>query len=660
MSKTTEHISELRERWFKDLEGKENSRKDAEILANVLLNKNAHSVAQSSLKGFSKTFDKSFFSINDGEISFTEPEFLMFAYAEHLIETVILTRWEDTTFLGGFIDDENRKVLRLTSENKLESEILINLRNRYKKDIFQLVNRLPDRLDLYVPLTKVLQVIDFEPKELSSFLIVRMEKKGDSFYLGNLSQSLYSIGVQKVDFGERIYLEFFSTDNESLISLLEHLLVGLSKNDFLKIYRRVLGLLESSDRLKQKLAIATLGRLDFEKNPKKLDKAEQYLKNFIGNNDDKLLSTLCYCYNNLISQHSRFSKYLREISLDDHPLTQTQMSTILMWHEKSSKDRGWFKSELSRLKIFTSSNPQISDSIDYLLKNYVESEPEFVEDFLAEWIEEISYAENDQDITKTFSSTCSEFINKQYAYLSKIITQWLNSDQFAKHLAVGHLISQMVVYDEDGGLQKGIELDENIVKDLSQKDILFILYKILGFIIDSSFLCSLTFSLLNNKNTEEVTALVKEAFTDIIIYDYPNRKDFLQKKIKSGNKNKIKVAKDILKQINKYYDQLESLPELKELRPSNHKIRTHQLISRAQQNKMSKEVNKNSIFAHIAQQISLKYGKAWVMYDGNEMGRVSYLSSFSRTYSLPRSITLKPTEYSFQRARWRNITREEL
>jgi len=206
-----------------------------------------------------------------------------------------------------------------------------------------------------------------------------------------------------------------------------------------------------------------------------------------------------------------------------------------------------------------------------------------------------------------------------------------------------------------------LECSLDTINNFTEKDFIFLVRRILGFISNEEQLTSLTLSLLKVKNSEKRTySLVKSVVVNEIAVDYPghviseikHRKENIK-----GQRNKLKkLYNEMLTEIDSYITSLTAIPRIKELEPSSMLVRAFQKEKDKVMARKNDLWNEDSLVSQIASRINLKAGIGSFYYnDYNNSGysEPSYLHTFSSSYSLPRRYVMDNVGYDIYLAQFR-------
>lgn len=292
----------------------------------------------------------------------------------------------------------------------------------------------------------------------------------------------------------------------------------------------------------------------------------------------------------------------------------------------------------------------IFDIFSFLTKD--ESKHNLLTDCLFIMIKNDSISEDSRAVEIFFN----DVINYP-ALLNKLFTLTL-IDENPKNTIFSCLVSTYLLVHRSKHI---LECSLDVINNLTEKDFIFLVRRILGFISNKSQLMSLILSLLKVKNSEKRTyTLVKEAILNEIAMDYPGYvidEIVRHKKNIKDQRNKIKnLYNEILTEVENYISSFTVLPRIKELEPSSMLVHTFQKEKDKVMARKNDLMNEDSLVFQIASRIHLKAGIGSFHYnDYNDSGysEPSYLHTFSNSYSLPRRYVMDNVGYDIHLSQFR-------
>lgn len=598
--------------------------------------------------------------VKSNAIGFKQKEYFFLAYAEFICQNEIVGKSSEPNEIIKTIQEADWNLSQIVNEHILMEEVFICLKRRHNVNIIPFVNGLTksrrDFWDIYPKLCYVLKVVEFNVDELVSFLSRTEEFRRGDMMSGYISNTFAYLAKHKPNVAKEIKTKFMATESGDLVFLLGGVFVEFSKNNFNEEFESLYQLTFSDKVFEINFGITTLARLDYNEYESLLSRTENRLKELIENTDTSIAVGCCRAIYFLIDQERVEFGDLLLIADHNIPEIQAELSWILNAHKSKIYSLNWSRTILKRMANVNSEYDRITGDLDQYLSFLLSYKPNEVEQFFEAWI--LNHEGEGLDLSKVFSSTLIE-LKSRIELLQKILTKYLNSDDFKFHLVTGFITSSFFKSEEkQGGIY--LELDEKLISEFDFRDSKYVLFKILGFVFDSHQKCSLVFSLLKNKTVKEIKDLVVNAFFEVILYEYPPRKDFIELKSKSGSEVEKEVAEIILNRFGKYEKALDKLEDLNELKPSRHKLRSQQIIERERRKQIHEGARKSSVLLEVVKNITTKYGRGWTYYHEGKIVPPSYMASISTSFSIPRTLYISPTEAQFQSFQWRTILREDV
>lgn len=253
-------------------------------------------------------------------------------------------------------------------------------------------------------------------------------------------------------------------------------------------------------------------------------------------------------------------------------------------------------------------------------------------------------------------STFPDFVRDKKR-LYALVTNFLNHDNHQVHGAVSEIISYCKLHKI-----QDVRLEKNILKTFDDKDIVYIVRKILGYTMDARIQCSLVFSVLDKSiKSKDVQNIVYDVFTRHIGKDYPGStiKFLEEQKKKTKSKIKIELIDKITGRIQSYRDVYKDLPRLKETAPPSQQSRRIMREEARVMGKSMKEAQKDSIVSQICRIVPMKYGSGTFSYIDDNYTPVSKLGSHSISEELPFSLSTHIVKFTMEINDFRKAKRGE-
>jgi hypothetical protein len=267
--------------------------------------------------------------------------------------------------------------------------------------------------------------------------------------------------------------------------------------------------------------------------------------------------------------------------------------------------------------------------------------------FLLDWIEAQAFkGPIDRRFAELFNMSAANVLNSP-PLLSRVVTQWLLADSKAPAAAVAGLLSGVRNYE-----QVKVSFDVQLLDGVPDSDLLYLVRRLLGYIIDPEHLLSLALSLLSVPQPQRrVFPMMPSLLGDEIGYDYPGttirRLQVAEQAVDSGASA---LLADIRERIEADMAQLDALPRLKELAPPP-ALRRAFLRERAKQMAGAMaDAQSKSILQQLVTKVHLKGGDRSFHYmsEVQTYTEPMQLSTMSISFEMPRRETLDPVGNAFR------------
>jgi hypothetical protein len=326
------------------------------------------------------------------------------------------------------------------------------------------------------------------------------------------------------------------------------------------------------------------------------------------------------------------------------------LSVLLCIEEKSLRDRPWFLPLLMRLTAARAEHGGILRNIDHVLMGWVR-DPKLLPramDFIHAWIgNQPADTFTKVGIADVFLSTIHR-IAEIPRVLNKMLTSWLLHDDQRYPVLASRLISRL----HTEGLTS-VSLDSEMLDNLSEVDIRFLLRRMLGYLSGNEILIRLVFSLAHTRDAKTRTfGYVRSTYLQHVGYDYPHQTiEYLM--VRSGDDRETddirRLADEIAKELQGLLDAANALPILKEFMPSSEKSKRFTKERHRQINEAFEEASKGSLWTQLATNIPLKAGRRTFQTIQGRYTDPMELKSMSHSVALPRSEIFDPAGSALER-----------
>lgn len=319
---------------------------------------------------------------------------------------------------------------------------------------------------------------------------------------------------------------------------------------------------------------------------------------------------------------------------DQHALSAVANALFMSTSEMKRKANfnAWFR----LLRKVLPSSKGVLENFDYVLGQMI-ADPEqqqFAIACLTDWVEaNAKDVPRDKSAVELFDGTVSKIANCP-ELLSQVITDWFLSDKGQLAAAAAGLLSHLWVRQFREPEFSTLRLD-----GLEPNDLMFLVRRMLGFVSYEEHLLSLTMSLLKTKDAPLRTfSLVHSLLIDELGEDYPSSTiEMLESaKVATTDTGLLALYSSALKSINDRINELDSLPQLAELKPPPKLRRQFSRAHAKQMEAASEDAKKNSIMCQIATEIPIKAGVGSFSFRHGSFTEPTHFHSISTSFSLPR------------------------
>lgn len=514
-----------------------------------------------------------------------------------------------------------------------------------------------DFWDLYHAFTHALPYLDTDASLLAQALHDINSRTVRDFTNGLIYNAVEDYCQRQVEKGWELYAEIVKPPYTIAVNFTANILIGIAKNGELDaVYTVAMNLTHSDIPLLRQCGVAALGALNYNTAEPLLRSTIQRMKELSEDRDEEVGAQLVRGYFKLLSHNESSIDAIMDLSSWKDPATQYRMVHELSTVHKLYHQDDWFRQCLLNLVSIESQYKGTVNLLDDCLRELLEYESALVIEFLRRWVR--SRPEGDSDGVKlysTFSLLFAELCEHKFDELQRLITESLNDDDARFHNAVEDIIDNCSPIESD----IRIALSEDILNDLNDDDLQFILIKILGHVIDARALCALTLSILRRNGVSDVMIQeVESAFMNYIYYNYPAAtKAFLNSHKGSKRRAERSSVKRLLEAIKAIEDRESSLPRLTEFMPpfSRSSYFFH-VKNRRQQSAIHEGVHNSSVLMQMITRIPLKGGMSWTMPTSEGLQRSS-LGTISMSVDIPIETLLDPIGIHMKRLGWRSYKR---
>ncbi len=350
--------------------------------------------------------------------------------------------------------------------------------------------------------------------------------------------------------------------------------------------------------------------------------------------------------------HSPLADLLNKLLESNDQALLSSLAWTLFQRSEQVKSNPHIDHWLMSLVNLSSESSGAIDYFDYILSSLLkEGKQDLALSIIEAWIlQHGGRLSKKKEIVELFDSTFRKLL-EDTSNRSQLITKWIVRDEREMLLAVEAMLSELALNKVND-----IEFSAEVVRNFNKEDLILLIRRTLGIVVQEEHFLSLLISLLAVDGADQsLPALVEDALINEVGFDFPDITGDRLKELKSeSSDNQIQEMCDrVIESIEDYFDTLKKLPRIKELTPSKNlqiKIgKQHAKTMDAHQ----KAASENSIIQQLVTHVSLKAGRASFSFRDGAMGESSKLHSFEHSFTLPRRHVLDTVGYELSRLRYR-------
>ncbi|WP_298209377.1 hypothetical protein [Acidovorax sp.] len=302
---------------------------------------------------------------------------------------------------------------------------------------------------------------------------------------------------------------------------------------------------------------------------------------------------------------------------------------------------------------------RVIDELDYSLSRLLHTESAHAEpvlEFLEAWVRaHLGSTVGKREFADRFDA-CTQALRSHPPLLARVFTRWM----FAEGQATANAAAGMVADVRSDG-HTAIKFDRALLDTATEADLLYVVRRMLGFLIEPKQMITLALSLLELRNAKErVLPFLRWVLYEEIGYDYPGTtSDALKQRAAHETDNDVReLLGSIAAQLEADMSALETLPRLRELKVPM-ALRRDLAKARAKEMQSSiHEAQKRSVFAQIVTQVHIKAGETSFQHHGESWTEPMHFASHSVSFEMPRREVLDPVGNAYRRLQLRTAKRE--
>jgi hypothetical protein len=628
-----------------------------------------------------------FLSSEGDQITFSNLEVEYDYLVRHAV-VLAIADWDDLKEFTKVINEVEKVSIRTHFQREIEAGMLLVLCYEYDKNI---VDRIVELIrqenseetpkhslwSLCSTFCNVLPKLSIEPAVLADALeiILQTPNRGIPIYT-----AIESLAARSQESADALYKEFIVRTEPSVIELALTALLTLAKFSLPQAHHNAVILTDSGTSLKQRIGIAALSRFKYE-NDVALDLLNitlEKLESFRVNSNPEIDRILPQAYGDLLDQANKAIDAFVELASREDPAVSWEVARVLFLKAKDAYSQRWYRQSLVCLIQMPLLSLDTLKQLDYCITFYAKDDPEaaleMVETIALNW--KYSSSNTADTLLNILDRTFAELYNNHYGSLVARFTRWWSLQVQDFHLLAWHMQQYFdslsseetfVDIDEETGERvrrrnartPKLILDKQVLGTLSDQTVVYVLYRICGYVVQAESLSALLLSvLLREPHSPDIAGLVASFLSDYVLYNYPqDGGEYLQQRMEVEGITEIErqVIKTALHRSNSYFDARQNLSRLEELRPPANRVNLLQLAQWKYQNEIMEQAHQRSVFYSLVSHIPLKYGRAFsVMREDGSLTEPSKLATFHHEQEIPQRELIDPLGQTYLRLQWRS------
>ncbi|GMN11574.1 hypothetical protein MTsPCn9_25480 [Croceitalea sp. MTPC9] len=484
-------------------------------------------------------------------------------------------------------------------------------------------------------------------------LFKKIENDGAGYYI---YEGLNKYAQKKPSEGVKLFKLIEKKSTKETLTFSASILSGLSKSKTSFDYKKkILEFLGSKDANKISAGVDAAYRsiiADKEEEKKFLNEVHNKLQKVLDDEPKDCLGIITRFYNKNLNNISGAKEVVLRLLELKNVVVQSEVARSLNEEFKPDEDIEFFRKCLSHLTYVDVKYKGVYNTIRFRLKDITKSNPQLILDFLNEWV--LNNKRKLKGITVLEGITQELYFEHPEA-IKNMFLDWLNSENHLFKFALPFVISNLSSNIDAVGLPK------ESLKKLSEKDSLYVVYMIVGHILDRKYASEMLYSILEvNHKSERIRNHIASLFAKYLIINYYSVTEILKKKRDSANKTIKSVIDQIIESSENYYKQFSELQMINEFEASDKRMQYFLKQQNIQiQKLMDDSEKKRDSFLSMLTNINLRAGKSFFSKYRGEYTQESEMQNFRSSFEVARVQSIDEIGQEKLRLMWQNRTRDE-
>ena len=441
------------------------------------------------------------------------------------------------------------------------------------------------------------------------------------------------------------------------LNFTDSILGGLSQSDTNYPYKdEIFSLIKSSNENEINIGVKAAYQViikDKQEELKFLNQVSNNLIKVIKKESFKNLGAITRLYNKHLNSISEAKEIIVELLQKKNTEVQSEVARSLNEEIKFEADPEYFQKCLNLLTYTEYKYKGIYNTIEFRLKDTIAKNPEIIIEFINKWVLNNKGKIKEISVLKRI---IAELYSTHPKRIEILFLDWLNSDNQLYKNALHFVINN---FDDN---INPIGLPKELLKNLNEEDSLYIVFMIVGNILDQKYASEMLYNILEvNYKNERIRNHIASLFVKYLIINYYSVTDILKTKRKNANKIITSIIDQIIEASENYYKQVSELEIINEFEPSDKRMNYYLKQHNVQMQKlMDESESKNNSFLNMFTNINIKAGKSFFSKHRGEYSQEAEMQNFKSSFEMPRIQSIDEIGQEKIRLMWQNMKRNEL
>lgn len=590
---------------------------------------------------------------------------LRLQYVAHHVTDLALTRWDQPQEFCKWIDKVNSLVYRLSLGRELVPEVLFLLSEEHHKDLLGRVELYAQwSLDpteettglsnIFYNFCNVLPSLTVDFSRLARTLTHLYQGPQHNLTGGWIFQAIFRLAARSEADALGLLAALGADVDSPIVDFHANILVGLSHFNLPTAHAHAIEYTQSPSARQQIAGIDALGNFDYSSTPSLLTVTEHRLAELLATDSAERMAALANAYGILAQQDDRFGEPLATLAHHTDLIVKTRVAHRL--HELRTKalHTNWYLRALLGLTGVRADHQELGVAVDLSIAGYIGRDSQTLLRLLEAVVTNRQYGseEDEAELPQLLSATFEQLIVTQPYLLDLIVTTWFASHDPGLH----HAAADIVKHCFDRLIERhnhALCLDLAVLDRLNEQEIINILKRFMGYVVDGPALAAAFSSVLQRETwSDEFIEFVIVMLSDHVLYNFPGTAgEFLHQIVDREDTPAYQrnVLQDAMERSKVYHTALRELPRLKEFSPPSDHVYALRRAERGWGAKMMEDVQRQSVLLSLIQRVPLKYGRASFRKEGAAYSQPNSLGSIAHTVEIPRGELIDPLGQTYLR-----------